>query len=154
MTSCYMRVRMAAPLRTALFRVIAALLLVAAGLAGCRCGPAPPAERPENQPALRLVLLSTVAGAIEPCGCVEDMLGGVDHAAAYLRAHGTVPSLVLGAGPMLFMDPKLPEDRAAQDRWKAEALLHSFRDLELRAWAPGMNDFALPSRELFALVGK
>jgi len=145
---------MPVPLRNALFRVIAALFLVAGGLAGCRCGPAPPAERPVNQPSLRLVLLSSVAGALEPCGCVKDMLGGVDHAAAYLRAQGETPSLVLGAGPMLFMDPRLPEDRAAQDRWKAEALIQSFRDLGLRAWAPGMNDFALAPRELFALAGK
>jgi hypothetical protein len=99
-------------------------------------------------PALRIALLSTAAGAVEPCGCVKDMLGGVDHAGAYLRKAGDAPLLVLGAGPMLFMDPSSKPDRVQQDRWKAEAMSSSLRELGLRAWAPGLNDFALGAAEL------
>ena len=80
------------------------------------------------------------------------MLGGVDHAGAYLRSAGDVPLLVLGAGPMLFMDPKSTPERASQDRWKAEAMVASLRELGLRAWAPGLNDYALGAKELEALT--
>ena len=58
------------------------LLLVLAG-AGCRCSRTPaPAAVQEAVPTLRLYLVSNLAGALEPCGCVKDMLGGVDHFAA------------------------------------------------------------------------
>ncbi len=76
------------------------------------------------------------------------MLGGVDHAGAYLQKASDAPLLVLGAGPMLFMDPSSKPDRVQQDRWKAEAMSSSLRELGLRAWAPGLNDFALGSAEL------
>ncbi len=103
-------------------------------------------------PTLRLVVVGTVAGALEPCGCQKDMLGGVDHAAALVaEASKGVPTLVVGAGPMLFMDPKLPADRATQDRWKAEALASSLRDVGLAAWTPGANDWAAGVEALAAL---
>jgi len=125
--------------------------------AGCRCRPAPePAPAPSARPAapsLRLVLVSGIAGAIEPCGCVKDMLGGVDHAAAFLKRESGKPSLVLGAGPMLFMDPVPPAERRTQDVWKAEALVQGMREMGLRAWAPGANDFGVGSAELARMVG-
>jgi hypothetical protein len=128
-------------------RAFSLALLLFSALVGCRCRPAP-AARPEPLPALRIAVLSTAAGAVEPCGCVKDMLGGVDHAGAYLRKAGDAPLLVLGAGPMLFMDPSSKPDRVQQDRWKAEAMSSSLRELGLRAWAPGLNDFALGAAEL------
>lgn len=88
--------------------------------------------------------MSTVAGALEPCGCHKDMLGGVDHAAAWLARQraSAQHSLVVGAGPMLFADPTLPAERRQQDLWKADALATSFAAIGLKAWAPGVNDFA------------
>jgi hypothetical protein len=122
---------------------LALVLLLVGGWAGCRCRPAPPkAETATAKPALRLVLFSGVAGALEPCGCVKDMLGGVDHAASYLRAQGGMPTLALGAGPMLFLDPTLAAERRVQDEWKAESLSRALREMNLRAWAPAANDFA------------
>ncbi len=93
---------------------------------------------------MRLYLVSTPAGALEPCGCVKDMLGGVDHFAALIDKEKSLAphSLVLGAGPLFFMDPVLDERKAVQSRWKAEALAASLGDLGLRAWAPGKNDWA------------
>jgi hypothetical protein len=76
------------------------------------------------------------------------MLGGINHAAAYLRAHTGTPSVMLGAGPLLFSDPKLSPERRSQDLWKAEALLRSFGEMGLKAWAPGANDFAAGPAEL------
>jgi hypothetical protein len=126
-------------------RALALASALVGGLAGCRCRPAPPAPPAAEaaaKPSLRLVLFSGVAGALEPCGCVKDMLGGVDHAASYLRAQGGMPTLALGAGPMLFLDPTLSVERRVQDEWKAEALSRALRAMELRAWSPAANDFA------------
>jgi cytochrome c554/c'-like protein len=133
--------RGARPRWPATFALISALVLAA--VAACQRPGASPTRVPEA-PSLRLYLVSGVAGALEPCGCRKDMLGGVDHAAAWLaqeRGH-THNSLLIGAGPMLFADPTLNEERRQQDLWKAEALASSFADIGLKAWAPGVNDFA------------
>src|SRR6187399_3594740 len=76
--------------------------------AGCRCSRTPqPTSATGPAPSVRLYLVSSIAGALEPCGCVKDMLGGVDHFAALLasEASSSPRRLVLGAGPMLFADP-------------------------------------------------
>jgi hypothetical protein len=112
---------------------------------GCKCTPTPtPNHVTQAPPAVRLYLVSSAAGALEPCGCVKDMLGGVDHLAALIdKEKAQAPhSLVLGAGPTFFMDPTLDQKKAVQNRWKAEALAAALADLGLRAWAPGKNDWA------------
>jgi len=105
--------------------------------------PEAPTQLP-SVPNLRLYLVSNVAGALEPCGCRKDMLGGIDHAAALLAAgRAEAPErLLLGAGPLLFQDPQLDPARGDQDQWKAESLADSLASLALGAWAPGANDFA------------
>ena len=107
-----------------------------------------------KEPTVRLYVVSTAAGALEPCGCTKDQLGGVDHAAAFVRsqAKDAPHALVVGAGPMLFLNPKLEESRATQDLWKAEALATSLGDLGLAAWAPGANDWARGPAELERLA--
>lgn len=97
-------------------------------------------------PSLRLYLVSTLAGAMEPCGCRKDMLGGVDHAAAMIKqgASEAPHSLVLAAGPLFFMEPEVNAANQAkdqQDRWKADAIASALAKWELQAWAPGINDF-------------
>lgn len=130
---------------------VAALL----GAPGCKRGSSAPAREPER-PTLRLYALGGVAGAIEPCGCVKDMLGGVDHAAAFLATHrkGAEASLLVGAGPMLFADPTVKPAERTQALFKADALARSFKDLGLVAWAPGANDWALGEEELMRLRGE
>ncbi len=134
---------------------LAFTLLAAGGVAACQgChGSLPPsgADRAaSSQPTVRLYVMSTVAGALEPCGCSKDQLGGVDHLAAYIagQAANAPASLVLGAGPMLFLDPKVRSGDSSQDTWKAEALAGAFKDVGLAAWAPGFNDWAGGSAEL------
>src|SRR5262245_50516766 len=88
-------------------------LSLAAGAGACQGSqpPAPPTkvEAVSAKPTVRLYVLSTVAGALEPCGCTKDQLGGVDHLAAYLQSQREeAPSrLLVGAGPMLFMEPEV-----------------------------------------------
>ncbi len=136
---------------------LGAALALLAGLftwSGCRKADVP-TELPAA-PSVRLYFMSSVAGALEPCGCRKDMLGGVDHAAALLAAEAKVAPrrLLLATGPLLFQDPKLAPERRQQDLWKAEALAASLADLELGAWAPGVNDFAPGAATLEQLAGR
>ncbi len=122
------------------------LLATAVSLASCKKGQASHApERVVPVPTLRLYALAGAAGAVEPCGCVKDMLGGVDHAAAFIaRESKKAPqSLVLGAGPMFFESPTVKPEEQAQQRFKAEAMAQSLADLGLAAWSPGANDWAM-----------
>jgi hypothetical protein len=132
------------------------LVLSTLGLgASCKRAPAAPGSAP-GKPSLRVYVVTNVAGALEPCGCVRDMLGGVDHAAALVqkRRGGAGASLFVGAGPMFFLDPVLGADRSAQQTWKAEALAESLGDMGLAAWAPGANDWAAGASALATLREK
>lgn len=120
----------------------------AAACQGCK-PPAPGAVTVEDaaaaRPTVRLYVLSTVAGALEPCGCTKDQLGGIDHLAALIESQrDEAPGrLVVSAGPLLFTDPEVKEERASQDAWKAEAMALAAKEIGLTAWAPGENDWAL-----------
>ncbi len=115
---------------------------------GCRSTPqpgaAPSASPGFGSPTVRLYVVSNLAGALEPCGCTKDQLGGVDHLAAFLAKDRGLArgSLLVAVGPTLFLDPKLDENRGTQDRWKAEAISASLGDMGLAAWTPGYNDWA------------
>jgi len=120
------------------------LMILAASLAGsCKCSHEA-ASVPPKTPTVRLYLVSSPAGALEPCGCVKDMLGGVDHLAAYVKSQtdDAPNSALLGAGPLFFMNTTLTDERRTQDTWKADALSRSLAAAGLRAWAPGANDWA------------
>ncbi len=128
------------------------IAVVAVGLAiclavghGCSSPPSPNGSPTAGEPpTVRLVLLSNVAGALAPCGCTEDQLGGLDHLAALLaKQRPAAPSqLLVAAGALLFDAPKLDPERATQDLWQAETMVQSLGDLGLKAWAPGAADFA------------
>lgn len=113
------------------------------GSVGCKRNQ-PPVASASSSPTLRIYAISTLAGALEPCGCVKNMLGGVDHAAALVaKGKQQAPhSLLLAAGPMWFMDPSLDPARQTQDVWKAESIADAMADMGLQAWTPGANDFA------------
>ncbi|MEI9942352.1 MAG: multiheme c-type cytochrome [Pseudomonadota bacterium] len=120
------------------------LLVICVSLAGsCKCSHEA-ASLPPKTPTVRLYLVSSPAGALEPCGCVKDMLGGVDHLAAFVKSQSedAPHSALLGAGPLFFMNTTLSPERQTQDAWKANALARSLGAAGLRAWAPGANDWA------------
>ena len=134
---------------------LALALAAATGLAACQGCQTPTVATPvvdaaAQGPNLRLFVLSTVAGTLEPCGCSKDQLGGVDHLAAFIAKEkaGATSSLVVGAGPMLFLDPTLKQDQSTQDKWKAEAIAQAAKDIGLAAWAPGANDWAAGAQAL------
>jgi hypothetical protein len=131
------------------FTVASALLASAllAACEGCRAHGGPPGGAPgavlAEPPTLRLYVSSSVAGALEPCGCSPNQLGGFDRLAAYFAAQkGFAPrSLYLEAGPLFFLDPVPQGERATQDRWKAEAIAGALGRMGLASWAPGLNDW-------------
>jgi 2',3'-cyclic-nucleotide 2'-phosphodiesterase (5'-nucleotidase family) len=114
------------------------------------------AKRPA--PSLRLVALTDIAGYLEPCGCQSKPLGGIDHAAAKLRALKAdhVPVLFVAAGDLLF-GPR-PDgaasdaDAATQETWKAETLVDILNQLGLAAAAPGKRDLTFGAATLEQLV--
>jgi hypothetical protein len=93
---------------------------------------------------VRLYLVSDMAGALEPCGCTKDQLGGLDHFGAWVRSSSRQQApvaLVASAGPLFFMDDKLSDERAGQDRIKADTIARVLRSLGFAAFAPGANDW-------------
>src|SRR5947207_11463797 len=115
--------------------IVAALGVPVAACHGCHSTPradsAQTASPGSGAPTIRLYAISNLAGALEPCGCTKDQLGGIDHLAAFVaedrkRAQG---SLVVAAGPTMFLDPKLDPSRRAQDQWKSEAISDSLADV-------------------------
>jgi hypothetical protein len=146
---------MARPLGRLLARRICSPLIAASlalSLGSCRKTDLP--TNVPGAPSVRLYIMSTLAGAMEPCGCRKDMLGGIDHAAALLASdRAKAPNqLLLAAGPLFFQEPELAPERREQDLWKAEAIARSLRDVKLAAWAPGENDRAAGADELARLT--
>src|ERR1700722_10627506 len=100
--------------------LVLAAAVFAAGLAacsGCRSSGTPPRPAPGadvGSPTLRLYLVTDLAGALEPCGCTKDQLGGLDHFGAWVKAEAprAPVAMVASSGPLLFMDAKLEGDRA------------------------------------------
>jgi len=154
---------------TGSIRLFLATSIVVFGLIGCERGRSPGGGASGSSPTgaavdagravlptLRLYLITDLAGALAPCGCVKDQLGGLDHFATWVqaeRAHAPA-SLVAAAGPLFFMDGKLPPDRADQDRQKAAVIASLLRELHFAAFAPGVNDWADGQKGLIDLAHK
>ncbi|MEZ4296375.1 MAG: multiheme c-type cytochrome [Polyangiaceae bacterium] len=129
---------------------LALALGLSATLAACQsCQPNPstPSGDPQaasSKPTLRLYAMSSVAGALEPCGCSKDQLGGIDHVAALINAEKEMAgiSLTVAAGPLFFLDPELRADDRQQTLWKADAIAEATKQMGLVAFVPGLNDWA------------
>jgi hypothetical protein len=121
---------------------------------GCRGTSAPTRAEP-GTPTVRLYFVSDLAGALEPCGCTKDQLGGLDHFAAWVsQEQAKAPFAALAAaGPLFFMDPELDAQHRAQDIAKAETLAAALKKLGLVAFAPAKNDWAVGPDELARLSG-
>jgi hypothetical protein len=124
------------------------------GLMGCDFRRNARQAESSKQPRLRFYALGGAAAAVEPCGCVKDMLGGVDHAAALILGPSPARStFTLAAGPLFFEDPTVEERKQQQALLKADAMAAALREMKLVAWAPGANDFAMGSERFAQLTG-
>lgn len=104
-------------------------------------------------PTVRIYVLSDLAGALEPCGCQKDMLGGADHFAALVAANrDKAPrSAVVTVGPTFFMDETLKPERVEQDSWKADAIASALKPSGFVGFTPGKNDWAAGAQNLAKL---
>lgn len=122
---------------------------------GCRptTTPGGDAAQVETSPQARLYLVSDLAGALEPCGCVKDQLGGMDHFGGLVRADKgkATAYATLSAGPLFFMDTDLAADKKAQEVAKAETIATTLKTLNLAAFAPSRNGFAAGAETLAKL---
>ena len=137
----------------ALAASLAVAAIASSACSGCRTTPTPKGPAETSAPTVRLYLISDLAGALEPCGCTKDQLGGLDHVGAWIvseRAKAPA-SGVVSAGPLFFMDPTLQPDHAAQDTSKAETIAASLKSLGFLGFAPAKNDWAAGASELAKL---
>ena len=137
-------------------RVLLACLVVAGPWVACGNGEKRPsaattAARPAR-PAFRLVALTDLNGYLEPCGCQSRPLGGIDKAAAQLKASGKdgVPAMFVSAGALLFgtraggehgaTAAGTEQGLAQQERAQAETLADALARLGMVAAVPGRPD--------------
>ena len=109
---------------------------------GCR-EPRSPSSK-ADAPTARLYLVSDLAGALEPCGCVKDQLGGMDRFGALVTAEkkDVKNVAVATAGPVFFMDTEVSKDKLTQEVEKAATIASSLNVLGLAAFAPARNEWA------------
>ena len=120
------------------------LLLLALGCA--RAAPdsaAPPsAPAPVKSTAATLILTADLRGYLAPCGCSENMRGGIARAAQVLaqaRQEGP-PLLLIDAGDALFGLPPISPEEVGQEELKARALSQAFLKMGIAAHAVGPLD--------------
>ncbi|ATB49829.1 cytochrome c family protein [Corallococcus macrosporus] len=141
-------------------RALLAVALVAASLVGCaRKDPAPkPAEAdasaaPTARPASAakpaaptegavLFVSADTRGYLGPCGCSENMRGGIARAAAQVRTarQGSLPVLYVDGGNSLFGERRLKPGQVPQEERKAQALADAMRQMGLAVRATGPLD--------------
>ncbi|QSQ23942.1 cytochrome C [Pyxidicoccus parkwayensis] len=137
-------------------RVLVAALL-SASLAGCMrkesAQPTPPeagstpstptATAPaSNAPGAILFVSADTRGYLGPCGCSENMRGGIARAASQVleARKGSLPVLYIDGGNSLFGEPGLKPDQVPQEERKAKALSDAMKLMGLSVRATGPLD--------------
>jgi len=126
-------------------------LLLLSSLAGCsrkeaRPPEPPPATKPAAEattaPGAILFFSADVRGYLGPCGCSENMRGGIARAAWQVREarQGALPVLYMDGGDSLFGEPSLKPDQVPQEERKARALAEAFQGMGLEVRAVGELD--------------
>jgi hypothetical protein len=132
--------------------VIGGVLLAA--LAGCSRKEAPPAgsdvasradaSARADAPGALLFFSADVRGYLGPCGCSENMRGGIGRAAAQVleARKGALPVLYIDGGDSLFGEPSLEPQQVPQEERKAQALAEAMKRMGLSVRALGELDDA------------
>jgi predicted CXXCH cytochrome family protein len=129
-----------------------ALAALVAACEGCKpSGTAKPAASAAVAPVTgRLVLMSDLGAALEPCGCVADQRGGLARLGAFMEGAG-FPVALAAAGPTFFDDVLFEDGRLAQALDKARTVASIFATSPF-FFAPSRSDFAAGRGELAALL--
>ncbi|MGA9522420.1 MAG: multiheme c-type cytochrome [Myxococcaceae bacterium] len=123
-------------------RVSAALAVIAAVLGIGAWAASGPGGADAHKAAV--FVSSDMRGYLGPCGCSENMRGGIPRAAHQLKEarRGGVPVFYVDAGDSLFGQAKLEPERVPQEERKARALAEAFRLMKLDARTSGEKDDA------------
>ncbi|HZI09573.1 MAG TPA: multiheme c-type cytochrome [Myxococcus sp.] len=102
----------------------------------------PAASATENAPGAVLFVSSDTRGYLGPCGCSENMRGGIARAAfQVLEARkGPLPVLYVDGGNSLFGESELKPGQVPQEERKAKALADAMRLMGLTVRATGPLD--------------
>jgi Cytochrome c554 and c-prime len=137
---------------------LSSLALLACSGVWCARGK-PPASGTADKPApdVRLLVVTDPKGYLEPCGCQQRPLGGVDKLAHLVQSARAdeVPTLLLAAGDLSFGTELRPEDAASaatQEAWRADTLIKAWKAIGLSAATPGKLDLQQPPAVLHELV--
>jgi 2',3'-cyclic-nucleotide 2'-phosphodiesterase (5'-nucleotidase family) len=138
-------------------------VLTACGAARCDGGQAskPPQAPtvPRPRADLRLLLLTDPRGYLEPCGCSQRPLGGLDKLASVVaeaRKDG-VPTLVLAAGDLAVGTEVRPEDAEGarrQEELRAQTFVEAWKQIGVAAATPGPLDLAMPPAQRDDLLAR
>jgi predicted CXXCH cytochrome family protein len=130
-------------------RPLALLLLlgVVALVAGCKRAPegtAPAAEARADSPGSILIFSADTRGYLGPCGCSQNMRGGIDRAAAQVMEprKGPLPVLYIDGGDSLFGQETFTPAQVLQEERKAQALAEAMKRMGLAVRATGELDDA------------
>ena len=135
-------------------RAVVLAALVGALLPGCRrqesrsqegAAPTPQVTSPApaaSPPGAVLILSADTRGYLGPCGCSENMRGGIGRAAFQVQEarRGGQPVLYVDGGNSLFGESHLKADQVPQEERKAKALADAFRTMGLAVRATGELD--------------
>jgi predicted CXXCH cytochrome family protein len=129
------------------------LLVLMAALSGCKRAQEPGAvpaaapgasSPPQASPSAGAILFfsADTRGYLGPCGCSENMRGGIDRAAwQVLEARkGALPVLYIDGGDSLFGQQTLKPAQVPQEERKAQALAESMKRMGLAVRATGELD--------------
>ena len=121
-----------------------AAIALAVGLAGGCRGPTVRPEAPAPASA-RLFITADLRGFLAPCGCSEEMKGGIARAAHQVASARGAEAAVffVDAGDALFGHAKLTAAEVPQATRKARALAEAFQKMGLSARATGELDDSL-----------
>lgn len=91
-----------------------------------------------------LFVAADLRGYVAPCGCSENMRGGIARAAEQLAQarKSNVPTFFIEGGDSLFGPGQLPEAQVLQEERKAKALAQAFGQMGLAVRARGELDDA------------
>ncbi|MGQ0503746.1 MAG: multiheme c-type cytochrome [Myxococcaceae bacterium] len=121
----------------------AGLLLLCAVLGSCTRSKETRSKASPPKP-IAIFVSSDVRGYLGPCGCSENMRGGIARAAHILaEAQKSHDVLFFDAGDTLFGAVSLPKVKVPQEKRKAQALAAAYQQMGLTARGVGERDNAL-----------
>ncbi len=121
------------------------LVALAAVLTLCTCAWLKTLGRPTPPPTDAVLFFTAdLHGYLEPCGCSENMRGGLSRTAGVIAAarDGGLPVVLIDSGDGLFPSAAIPEAAVGQQERKARTIADGLTAMGLAVRAPGELDDA------------